>query len=79
MHGQVNSSDVTTRCHGYSDHCWSQFHWVHLPVWRLTSDQTIISFNDAAQEEDEVNLKELDDELKKQKQRQVRCSHDGIV
>ena len=36
MHGQVKASDVTTRCHGYSDHCWSQFHWVHLPVWRLT-------------------------------------------
>ena len=45
----------------------------------MEADQTIISFNDAAQEEDEVNLKELDDELKKQKQRQVRCSHDGIV
>ena len=44
----------------------------------MEADQTIISFNDAAQEEDEVNLKELDDELKKQKQRQVRCSH-GIV
>ena len=42
----------------------------------MEADQTIISFNDAAREDDdEVNLKELDDELKRQKQRQVRCSH----
>ena len=44
----------------------------------MEADQTIISFNDVAREEeddDEVNLKELDDELKRQKQRQVRCSH----
>ena len=47
----------------------------------MEADQTIISFNDAAREDDddEVNLKELDDELKRQKQRQVRCSHDGRV